>query len=781
MTVAALPATASYLENGQSVSFPAPFRFKSPQHLVVTRILANGTVVPLVLDVSYTVSGGASNSGGTVSLVVPGPAGSRLVIKRRTPRAQPMVYAPGDRFPAKSHEEALDTLTLQSQESGDAIDDTNARALMVPPGETAPTLPPAPQRAGRKIIGFNALTGALELQDTASFKGDPGGNIMAIGLFNAANGMVIPAGVTLVQTSGYATLGTGAALYTYLPGKTIDNKPGTRFMAADGRVFGPIPKRPISITAAGSDANAAIMLENARAEIDGHPRTSPPYPGFAGWGVGNVTVPAGNFTIGSTWSPYQAIGFQLTGESRYASALNSIAVGGTALRFSTYGGVRLADFLLGATGTASYSPGSVGINVRGEQGGGHLTIERLHIVGFDTCILNNFDGNGDKTLVTQTEFNGRIGFSNKGNTQAIGWTFLNCAGAASESRYQLGGVGMTAIINDVADLYGSYISYPEGSGNHAIYWTGGTTVLCTKIEQHGGQANAPGPFVGQNLLIDASGSRKPTAEDGASNTDLSLIDVHVTASPDAVPDPDNALIITVGDPGDGNKGSDAIRVRQWGGWIRGVIRYCTNVRTRQFRRWSFEHAIKAPLPENVHLLGSGFAPMMAWRGNENVPVDQYRGGQSHNCSIDGRKAFMFHPNNPETDELMRSSGGGEGSALFNGGGAIPAGQTRSGQMFPVPAPFPPQASTLELAVEVDANTDGHPILLEWLSGDGATLIGSTTIPGGFTGYWAIRSSEMVAAQRPPKGGGQIRMTQAEGGVPVTGRVILWYWSRVPQA
>jgi len=44
-------------------------------------------------------------------------------------------------------------------------------------------------------------------------KGDPGGDMSAIGLFTEANGMDIPAGVKTVRTTGWASLGEGAALY----------------------------------------------------------------------------------------------------------------------------------------------------------------------------------------------------------------------------------------------------------------------------------------------------------------------------------------------------------------------------------------------------------------------------------------------------------------------------------------------------------------------------------------------------------------------------------------
>jgi len=106
MTVAALPSVADYLEDGVTTAFPAPFRFKAATDLIVERIVA-GDVITLAIGVDYAVVGGQSDSGGTVTRTA-ATAGATLRIRRNTARAQPMVYTTGDRFPAVSHEEALD-------------------------------------------------------------------------------------------------------------------------------------------------------------------------------------------------------------------------------------------------------------------------------------------------------------------------------------------------------------------------------------------------------------------------------------------------------------------------------------------------------------------------------------------------------------------------------------------------------------------------------------------------------------------------------------------------
>jgi hypothetical protein len=134
VTVAALPAVAEYQEDGVSTSFPVPFRFRSSTDLIVER-LSDGVVQTLVLGVDYLVAGGTTDAGGTVTRLA-ATTGSVLRIRRDTARSQNMRYPTGGRFPAESHEEALDRQMLIAQEQDADAQDTKSRALLVPPGQT---------------------------------------------------------------------------------------------------------------------------------------------------------------------------------------------------------------------------------------------------------------------------------------------------------------------------------------------------------------------------------------------------------------------------------------------------------------------------------------------------------------------------------------------------------------------------------------------------------------------------------------------------------------------
>lgn len=172
MTVAALTSSIEYVENGVTLAFVAPFRFVAGG-LSVTRVLASGSVVALVEGTNYSVTGGATDAGGTVTLVTT-IAGSRLRIRRATPRTQLADYATGDTFPAETHEGALDRSMLIDQEQDALIRDTASRAVMVPDGETIGRLPALAQRIG-KFFGFAADGSIAMLSGTgndAAFRTD---------------------------------------------------------------------------------------------------------------------------------------------------------------------------------------------------------------------------------------------------------------------------------------------------------------------------------------------------------------------------------------------------------------------------------------------------------------------------------------------------------------------------------------------------------------------------------------------------------------------------------
>lgn len=184
MTVSVQTPSIEYVEDGATVNFPVPFRYRDPSHIKAERQAADGSVSPLAYGTDYTVSVGDTDAGGTLSVSAAAASGTVLAIWRDTPRAQDAEYGTTTSFSAESHENTLDELALVDQEQDDLID----RAPKMPRGEQGLAIPPAAQRLST-LFGFDELgaaklfttTAAVALLEAAllaqlpsTFKGDPG-------------------------------------------------------------------------------------------------------------------------------------------------------------------------------------------------------------------------------------------------------------------------------------------------------------------------------------------------------------------------------------------------------------------------------------------------------------------------------------------------------------------------------------------------------------------------------------------------------------------------------
>lgn len=120
-------------------------------------LLMNGAQTKLFNGSDFTVSGGTPLIvGGQVTLsaallnAAPWPAGAHLALSRGTASGQPSAFGEVTGFSPAASEAAIDNVARQIQELVDGQD----RALSVPIGETAPTLPVASARAG-KYLAFD--------------------------------------------------------------------------------------------------------------------------------------------------------------------------------------------------------------------------------------------------------------------------------------------------------------------------------------------------------------------------------------------------------------------------------------------------------------------------------------------------------------------------------------------------------------------------------------------------------------------------------------------------
>lgn len=128
MTVTSATARASYAGNGVTTAFTVPFRFLENSHVRVTLISSAGVETDKTLTTHYTVAG-AGDATGTVTMITAPASGETLLIRRNVPVTQVTNYVNGDRFPADSHENALDKLTMIAQQFDDRLDTTEDAVL----------------------------------------------------------------------------------------------------------------------------------------------------------------------------------------------------------------------------------------------------------------------------------------------------------------------------------------------------------------------------------------------------------------------------------------------------------------------------------------------------------------------------------------------------------------------------------------------------------------------------------------------------------------------------
>lgn len=157
MTVSTTSSRISYSGNDVTTAFAFPYKFIEDADLVVVLTDSAGTDTELTLSTHYTVSGEGTDSSGAVTMVTPPASGETLTIYRSILITQETDYISGDAFPAETHENALDKLTLISQDLQTQV----YRTIKI--GETisgVDTTLPKPE-AGKHIAWNSTSTGLV--------------------------------------------------------------------------------------------------------------------------------------------------------------------------------------------------------------------------------------------------------------------------------------------------------------------------------------------------------------------------------------------------------------------------------------------------------------------------------------------------------------------------------------------------------------------------------------------------------------------------------------------
>lgn len=115
-------SSVAYSGNASTTTvYVVPFPYLDPDHVRVIVTDSGGTDTTLTAGTDYTLSStaagdGTGYTGGALTTAAAVPATSTVTVKRVTPIVQGTDYPESGRFPAASHEAALDKLTLIAQE-----------------------------------------------------------------------------------------------------------------------------------------------------------------------------------------------------------------------------------------------------------------------------------------------------------------------------------------------------------------------------------------------------------------------------------------------------------------------------------------------------------------------------------------------------------------------------------------------------------------------------------------------------------------------------------------
>lgn len=230
MTISSLETRVDYTGDDASTVFAVPFQFFLPTDLtVIERDSTTGDETILGLNTDYAVTGG-DNALGTVTTSAPASSGTSLVILRDTLRVQETDYVDYDPFPAESHEQALDRLTMQTQELDREVQ--RRLALRRTDPITQALLPTKEARANR-ILGFDGDGAPIPVQVTET--GVIVDNDTIVAILNNYLAELFPIGMVILWAGAIVDIPDGWALCNGANG-TPDLR--NRFIAGAGSTYG---------------------------------------------------------------------------------------------------------------------------------------------------------------------------------------------------------------------------------------------------------------------------------------------------------------------------------------------------------------------------------------------------------------------------------------------------------------------------------------------------------------------------------------------------------------
>ena len=170
MTVSSTTKRNSYSGNGSTTVFAYSFKiFDDDDITVILRTDSTGSESVQTKTTHYSVSGVGSASGGNITFVSAPASGITVVLLRETAQTQATDYTPNDPFPAASHEDALDKITLMVQDQQDELD--RSLKLSRTNTMTSTEFTVGASTRANKILAFDSSGELAVTQEIGTFQG----------------------------------------------------------------------------------------------------------------------------------------------------------------------------------------------------------------------------------------------------------------------------------------------------------------------------------------------------------------------------------------------------------------------------------------------------------------------------------------------------------------------------------------------------------------------------------------------------------------------------------
>lgn len=310
MTVSSTTTQISYHGDGSTVAFSVPFPFIEDSHIIATLVLVSDG--SSAVTSAYTLTGAGNPSGGTLTMDTAPSALYDLYIRREVPITQETDYITDDPFPAQSHEDALDKLTMIAQQNGYTAD----RSIRLRDEDTSPGtdlfLPLAADRA-LMSLAFT-VGGAVTVAAPVAVTVASGSAIQSANSVIAAKALTGLVNNQFVKLTGYYAAndgGGGDLIYSSGSAATADNGMVFALDSMPGRLLRLLNGQPRNVRMFGAKGDGVtddLPAFNAAVSSFGPNLGIADDPSYVG---GELIIPKHNGALGyflnGTWKPRKRI------------------------------------------------------------------------------------------------------------------------------------------------------------------------------------------------------------------------------------------------------------------------------------------------------------------------------------------------------------------------------------------------------------------------------------------------------------------------------------------